>query len=74
MRKYNFQYNEFRQAGADHSVAERAKAYDSKMEMFRDIKKETSILKELLDIQPNHRVLDIGAGNPSCCTAECRIK
>lgn len=62
MRKYNFQYNEFRQAGADHSVAERAKAYDSRMEMLRNIKEEASMLKELLGIRPSHRVLDIGAG------------
>jgi putative AdoMet-dependent methyltransferase len=62
MGKYNFQYNEYKQAGADHSVVERAKAYDSKMEMFRDYKKEASMIKELLCIQPNHRLLDIGAG------------
>ena len=62
MGKYNFQYDEFRQAGADHSVPERAKAYDSKMQMFRDCKKEAHMLKELLGIRPNHRVMDIGAG------------
>ena len=62
MRKYDFQYNEFKQAGADHSVAERAKAYDSKMVMFRNFKEEASGLQELLCIQRNHRVLDIGAG------------
>ena len=62
MKKYIFQYNEFRQAGADHSVAERAKVYDSKMEMFRNIKKEASMLKELFGIQSHHRILDIGAG------------
>ena len=62
MGNYNFRYDEFRQAGADHSVVERAKAYDSKMEMFRNYKKEASMLKELLGIQPDHRVLDIGAG------------
>lgn len=62
MGKYNFQYDEFKQAGADHSVKERAKAYDSKMEMFRDYKKEASMVKGLLNIQPNHLILDIGAG------------
>ena len=62
MRNYNFQYDEFKQAGADHSVVERAKVYDSKMEMFRNYKKEASMLQELLGIQPNHRFLDIGAG------------
>lgn len=62
MGNYNFQYNEFKQAGADHSVAERAKAYDSKMEMFRNYRKEASMLQKLLSIQPNQRVLDIGAG------------
>jgi hypothetical protein len=39
MGKFDFLYNEFKQVGADHSVMERAKAYDSKMEMFRDYKK-----------------------------------
>ncbi len=62
MGKFDFLYNEFKQVGADHSVMERAKAYDSKMEMFRDYKKEALMVKGLLSIQPNHRILDIGAG------------
>jgi putative AdoMet-dependent methyltransferase len=62
MGKYNYQYNEFKQAGADHSVKERAKAYDSKMEMFRNYKKEALMLQELLGIKQNHKILDVGAG------------
>jgi putative AdoMet-dependent methyltransferase len=62
MEKYNFQYDEFKQAGADHSVKDRAKAYDSKMEKFRNYKKEALMLKELLSIKQNHRILDVGAG------------
>lgn len=62
MGKYNFQYDEFKQAGADHSVKERAKAYDSKMEMFRNYKKEAVMIKELLGIKQNHKILDVGAG------------
>ncbi len=57
-----WQYDEMYQAGADHADPVRAKAYDEKMRFFRNYEKEAQEIIQLLGINGDHTVVDIGTG------------
>lgn len=60
--RYDFQYDEMHQAGADHADPGRARSYDELMERFRDYEAEAARVVDLLSIESGHAVLDLGAG------------
>ncbi len=60
--KYEFQFDEMHQVGADHADPVRAKEYDSKMQMFRNYAEEARNLVQELNITKQMNILDIGAG------------
>lgn len=60
--KYDFQFDEMHQVGADHADPVRAKEYDSKMQMFRNYAQEARNLVQELNITDKMSILDIGAG------------
>lgn len=60
--KYEFQFDEMHQVGADHADPARANEYDSKMQMFRNYAEEAKALVQELNITDQMSILDIGAG------------
>lgn len=62
MKDYDFQYNEMKQAGADHADPVRANVYDSKMQKFRNYSEEAKTIVKSLEITDQHSILDMGAG------------
>jgi 2-polyprenyl-3-methyl-5-hydroxy-6-metoxy-1,4-benzoquinol methylase len=60
--KYDFQFDEMHQVGADHADPVRANEYDSKMQMFRNYTEEARALVQELNITNQMSILDIGAG------------
>jgi 2-polyprenyl-3-methyl-5-hydroxy-6-metoxy-1,4-benzoquinol methylase len=60
--KYDFQFDEMHQIGADHADPVRANEYDSKMQMFRNYAQEARVLVQELNITDQMSILDIGAG------------
>lgn len=60
--KYDFQFDEMHQVGADHADPVRAKEYDSKMQMFRNYAQEARALVQELNITDQMSILDLGAG------------
>ena len=55
-------YNEFQQIGTDYANREEILKYDRKMGTIRNIAKEAETMRKLIDIQPEHRILEIGCG------------
>jgi 2-polyprenyl-3-methyl-5-hydroxy-6-metoxy-1,4-benzoquinol methylase len=60
--KYDFQFDEMHQVGADHTDLVRATEYDNKMQMFRNYNQEARHLVHELNITDQMSILDIGAG------------
>lgn len=55
-------YDEFKQVGVDYTDIEEVQAYDLRMQKLRDIKKEVSIIQDVLKISDSDLVLEIGTG------------
>ena len=55
-------YNEFQQIGTDYSDREEILKYDRKMGTIRNIAREAETMIKLIDIQPEHSILEIGCG------------
>lgn len=57
-----WQYDEFKQIGTDYGSAAEVARYDERMSRLRNITEECAAIVKLLDIKPESRVLEIGAG------------
>lgn len=55
-------YNEFTQSGTDYAEEEEILGYDKKMLKIRDIDSEVKTMFELIELQPEGHVLEIGCG------------
>ncbi|WP_292467915.1 hypothetical protein [Methanolobus sp.] len=55
-------YDELIQIGTDYTSQEEIQKYDRKMKTIRNIAKEAETMIRLIDLQPNHNVLEIGCG------------
>ncbi|WP_340820122.1 class I SAM-dependent methyltransferase [Methanolobus sp. WCC4] len=55
-------YNELVQIGTDYSSEEEVQNYDRKMRTIRNIAEEAETMIKLIDIQPEHSILEIGCG------------
>lgn len=62
MDKKNWLYNEFKQVGTDYNDLNEIKAYDNRMQLIRDLKKEKEIMLQLLNPKKSDVILEIGSG------------
>ncbi len=60
-----WQYDELKQAGIDYENIQNVKNYDSKVEAFRDLKKENIEIMRAIDISKNQKILEFGCGTGS---------
>jgi len=58
----SWQYDERAKAGVDYEDAAIAAEYDSRHAKFRDFEKDARVVMQLLDLQPEHTVIDLGCG------------
>lgn len=58
----SWQYNEFKQIGKDYTKQEEVDVYDSSHSDFRDVEKENKAILQVIDIQHDDVVIDIGSG------------
>lgn len=57
-----WQHDEMKHAGVDYSDVEQVAVYDANHRRFRDYEKGAQAILEVLDIQPEHTVIDLGVG------------
>lgn len=63
MNKYpSWQYDEMKHPGKDFGSSAEVEAYDARHGKFRDVKRENEEILEVLAIQGNHVLIDIGTG------------
>ncbi|WP_094227458.1 class I SAM-dependent methyltransferase [Methanolobus psychrotolerans] len=55
-------YDEFIQKGTDYTSEEEIQNYDRKMRTIRNIAEEAETMIKLIDLRPDHNVLEIGCG------------
>ncbi|NYT02933.1 MAG: class I SAM-dependent methyltransferase [Methanosarcinales archaeon] len=55
-------YDERRQIGTDYSSQQEIEAYDLRMQQIRDVPSEIREVLDLLDLQPDHTLLELGCG------------
>jgi len=60
--KPKWYYNEMKHAGVDYNSPAQVQAYDSKHQQFRDYRKGSEAIINLLELGPEHSVIDMGAG------------
>ncbi|MFX4262832.1 class I SAM-dependent methyltransferase [Pelotomaculum propionicicum] len=57
-----WQYDERAKAGVDYKDASVAAEYDKQHGKFRDFEKDARAVMQLLDLKPDHTVIDLGCG------------
>jgi len=63
MSKYpSWQYDEMKQVGKDYDDRAEVEVYDARHGRFRNVEKENEDILSLLRIQPNHVLIEFGAG------------
>lgn len=75
-----WQYDEFKQIGTDYGSIEEVARYDERMARLRKVTDECADILRSLDLTPESRVLDIGAGTgefavaaAQCCAEVCAV-
>ncbi len=58
----SWQYDEFKQIGADYESLEEVEAYDQRMQSLRDVAGEAERILDLLETTPESTILEIGTG------------
>ncbi|MDD1752185.1 MAG: class I SAM-dependent methyltransferase [Methanotrichaceae archaeon] len=65
-------YDEFRQIGTDYESDAEVEAYDQRMHRLRDVQGEAKKILYLLDLQPEHTLIEIGTGTGDFAMAAAR--
>jgi len=58
----SWQYNEFQQIGKDFGNTKEVEMYDSSHSSFRDMKKESDDILDILSLKKTDTLVDIGSG------------
>ncbi len=57
-----WQYNELKHSGVDYANPDQVQVFDTHHQRFRDYEKETRTAIDLLELEPEQTVIDMGAG------------
>ncbi|MBW2622489.1 MAG: class I SAM-dependent methyltransferase [Deltaproteobacteria bacterium] len=60
-----WQYDELKHSGVDYADPAQAQVFDTRHQRFRDYEEETRATLELLEIRPEHTIIDMGVGTGS---------
>ncbi len=66
----SWQYDEFQHIGTDYESYAEVEAYDRRMNKLRDIKDEAKCILCMLNLKPEHTLIEIGTGTGLACI-EC---
>jgi putative AdoMet-dependent methyltransferase len=67
-----WRFDERSQVGVDYARSEEAENYDARHGRFRDVERENDAILDALQLQPEHSLIDIGAGTGSLAVQAAR--
>ena len=65
-------YDEFRHIGTNYESNAEVEAYDLRMQKLRDVQSEAKKILCLLDLEPDHTLIEIGTGAGEFAIAAAR--
>lgn len=68
----SWQYDEMQQIGKDYGSVAEVEAYDSRHAKFRDVQKENEAILKSIGLQPDHVVIEFGAGTGAFALSAAR--